>query len=201
MTASQAGGSAADHRCAAVPAPGYSKVIAPRLQWMSRKRRQERGRNPFAHPKMKRSTASRGAFAIFVALPLLPVGGIVVNAPPEVVFFMGATSFIGCVLLFVGLLTLSSLPPESSPPVAKRFHFTIRDLICLTTVVFGMTVFMISAFRCEAAERASRPGPLPAALYRQFAWELEAGLVCMAIGGLMWIRPACLPGLRPSGDG
>jgi hypothetical protein len=27
-------------------------------------------------------------------------------------------------------------------------------------------------------------------LYRQFAWELEAGLVCMTIGSLMWIRPA-----------
>jgi hypothetical protein len=29
--------------------------------------------NRFAQPKMKRSTASRGAFAILVALPLLPV--------------------------------------------------------------------------------------------------------------------------------
>jgi len=35
---------------------------------------------------MKRSTASRGAFAILVALPLLPVCGIVVNGPPAMVW-------------------------------------------------------------------------------------------------------------------
>jgi hypothetical protein len=167
---------------------------------------------------MKRSIASRGAFAILAALPLLPVCGIVVNAPPGVVFFMGAAAFICGVLLIVWLFAASSVPPVGSPPVARRFHFGIRDLLCLTTVVFGFTVFMISAFRCEAAERASRPGPLPAALYRQFAWELEAGLVCMAIGSLIWIRPVLdggsfggigrlAPnadggkGLRPSGDG
>jgi len=138
---------------------------------------------------MKRSTASRGAFAILVALPLLPVCGIVLNGPPATVFFMGATSFILGVLLLLWLLAASSMPPAGSPPVAKRFHFTIRDLLCLTTVLFGMTMFMVSGFRCEAAERASRPGPLPAALYRQFAWELEAGLVCITIGGLIWIRP------------
>jgi hypothetical protein len=34
---------------------------------------------------MKRSTASCGAFAILVALPLLPVCGIVVLGPPVVV--------------------------------------------------------------------------------------------------------------------
>ena len=139
---------------------------------------------------MKRSTASRGAFAILVALPLLPVCGIVLNGPPAMVFFMGATSFILGVMLLVWLFAASSMPPAGSPPVAKRFRFTIRDLLCLTTILFGMTMFMVSAFRCEAAERASRPGPLPAALYRQFAWELEAGLVCMTIGGLIWIRPA-----------
>jgi hypothetical protein len=40
-------------------------------------------------------------------------------------------------------------------------------------------------------------------LYWQFAWELEAGLVCMTIGGLMWIRPTLDggKGLRTSGDG
>jgi hypothetical protein len=138
---------------------------------------------------MKRSTASRGAFAILAALPLLPVCGIMVNAPPAMVFFMGAAAFICGVLVLVWLFAASSMPPAGSPPVARRFRFGIRDLLCLTTVVFGFTVFMISAFRCEAAERASRPGPLPAALYRQFAWELEAGLVCMTIGSLIWIRP------------
>jgi hypothetical protein len=34
---------------------------------------------------MKRSTASRGAFAILVGLPLLPVCGFVLNGPPEIV--------------------------------------------------------------------------------------------------------------------
>jgi|SRR6266481_831518 len=43
---------------------------------------------------MKRSTASRGAFAILVALPLLPVCGIVLHGEPAMVFFMGAMSFI-----------------------------------------------------------------------------------------------------------
>jgi hypothetical protein len=38
---------------------------------------------------MKRSTASRGAFAILVGLPLLAVGGVVVDGPPAVVFFIG----------------------------------------------------------------------------------------------------------------
>ena len=134
--------------------------------------------------KMKRSTASRGAFAILVALPLLPLCGIVLHGPPAMVFFMGAAAFICGVLLLVWLFAASSMPPDGSPPVARRFRFSIRDLLCLTTVVFGITMFMISGFRCEAAERASRPGPLPAVLYRQFAWELEAGLVCMTIGEL-----------------
>jgi hypothetical protein len=152
---------------------------------------------------MKRLTASRGAFAILVALPVLPVCGIVLHCPPAMVFFMGAASFICGVLLLVWLLAAGSMPLAGSPPVGRRFRFGIRDLLCLTTVVFGFTMFLISAFRCEAAERASRPGPLPAALYRQFAWELEAGLVCMTIGGLIWIRPALDGGrgLRPSGDG
>jgi len=57
------------------------------------------GRSRFAHPKMKRSTASRGAFAILVALPLLPLCGIVLHGPPAMVFFMGATSFILGVML------------------------------------------------------------------------------------------------------
>jgi hypothetical protein len=137
---------------------------------------------------MKRSTASRGAFAILVGLPLLPICGIVVNGPPAMVFFMGATAFILGALLLVWMLAARSMRPAGSPP--KRFRFTIRDLLCLTTVLFGMTVFMVSGFKCEAAERASRPGPLPGVLYRQFACELEAGLVCMTIGCLIWIRPA-----------
>jgi hypothetical protein len=137
---------------------------------------------------MKRSTASRGAFAVLVGLPLLPLGGIVANAPPAAVFFTGAISFICGEMLLVGLLAARSMPTAGSPPEARRFRFTIRDLLCLTAVLFGMTVFMVSGFRCEAAERASRPGPLPAALYRQFAWELEAGLVCMTIGSLIWMR-------------
>jgi hypothetical protein len=134
--------------------------------------------------------ASRGAFAILVVLPLLPVCGIVLDGPPAMVFFMGAMSFICDVGLLVSLFAISSIPPAGSPPLAKRFRFGIRDLLCLTTVLFGITMFMVSAFRCEAEERASRPGPLPAVLYRQFAWELEAGLVCVTIGGLIWIRPA-----------
>ena len=139
---------------------------------------------------MKHSTASRGAYAILVALPLLPICGIVLNGPPAVVFFIGATSFISGVMLLVWLLAISSIPPAGSPPVAKRFHFGIRDLLCLTAVLFGITMVMVSGFRCEAAERASRPGPLPVVLYRQFAWELEAGLICATIGGLIWISPA-----------
>jgi hypothetical protein len=149
---------------------------------------------------MKRSTAGRGAFAILVAMPLLPVFGIVLHAPPVVVFSIGGTAFFIGVLLLVWLLAIGSMPPEGSAPVARRFRFGIRDLLCLTTVVFGFTVFLISAFRCEAAERLSRPGPLPVAVYRQFAWELEAGLVCMTIGSLIWIRPA-LDGGRFGGVG
>ena len=53
---------------------------------------------------MKRSTASRGAFAIPAALPLVPVCGIVLLGPPVVVFFMGAMSFILGVMLLVWLL-------------------------------------------------------------------------------------------------
>jgi hypothetical protein len=149
---------------------------------------------------MKRSFLSRSAFAILVALPLLPVGGIVLNAPPVVVFSLGATAFFIGVLLIVALLGARTMPPADSPPAVMRFRFTIRDLLCLTTVVFGMTVFVIAGFRCEAAERASRPGSLPAAAYRQFAWELEAGLVCLTIGGLIWIPPASGSG-KSAGSG
>jgi len=39
---------------------------------------------------MKSLTVSRGAFAILVARPVLPVGGIVFDGLPVVVFFMGA---------------------------------------------------------------------------------------------------------------
>ena len=136
------------------------------------------------------STASRCAFAILIVLPLLPVCGFVLDGSPEVVFYIGATSFIIGVLLLVWLLAASSKPLAGSPSLAKLFRFTIRDLLCLTFFVFGMTMFIVSAFKCEAAERASRPGPLPAALFRQFVWEQEAGLVCISIAGLIWIRSA-----------
>ena len=139
---------------------------------------------------MKHSTASRGAFAILVAVLLLPVCGFVLNGSPEMVFYMGVTAFIIGMVGPPCLLAAHSIPPEGSPPVAKRFRFTIRDLLCLTTVLFGMTLFFVSAFRCEAAERASRPGPVPAVVFRQFVWELECGLFCITIGGLIWIRPA-----------
>jgi len=39
---------------------------------------------------MKRSTASWGAFAILVALALLPICDIVFHGPSAMVFFMGA---------------------------------------------------------------------------------------------------------------
>jgi hypothetical protein len=139
--------------------------------------------------KMKLFTAIRCAFAVLTALPLLPVCGYVFNGSPQVVFFMGATAFFIGVLLLAWLSAAGSMPLAPSPPAARRFRFTIRDLLCLTTVLFGMTVFIISAFRCEAAERSSRPNPLPAVAFRQFVWELEAGLLCMAIGGLIWMRP------------
>jgi hypothetical protein len=139
---------------------------------------------------MKRSTAMRWAFAIFIALPLLPLCGFALNGPPVMVFFTGAISFILGVMLPVLLVAVSNMPPAGSPPVARRFHFTIRDLLCLTIFVFGTTMFIFSAFKCEAAERASRPNPLPVVAFRRFVWEQEAGLVCIAIGGLIWIRSA-----------
>ncbi len=140
--------------------------------------------------KMKRSTASRCAFAVLIALPLLPVCGFVLNGSPMVVFFIGAIAFMIGVLLLVALPAVSSIPLAGSPAAARRFRFTIRDLLCLTTVLFGMTMFIVSGFRCEAAERSSRPDPLPAVAFRQFVWELESGLVCMTTGGLIWIRSA-----------
>jgi hypothetical protein len=79
----------------------------------------------------------------------------------------------------------------SRPPVADtRFRFTIRDLLCITTVLSGVTVFFVCGFKCEAAERSSRRGPLPAVEFRQFLWELESGLVCITVGGLIWFRSA-----------
>jgi hypothetical protein len=142
---------------------------------------------------MKRSNAIRWALAILVALPLLPVCGFVLNGPPVVVFFMGAAAFVMGVVLLVLLFATISTPPDGSPPVAKRFRFTIRDLLCLTTVLLGMTMFVVSGLRCSAAEEASRPNPLPAVAYRQYAWEMEAGLVCVTIGGVIWIRSALKP--------
>jgi hypothetical protein len=142
---------------------------------------------------MKRSTASGCAFAILMALPLLPVCGFVLNSSPVVVFSIGAASFVIGVLLCVWLFAAKCLPVAGSPPVAKRFRFAIRDLLCLTTVLLGTTMFIVSGFKCEAAERASRPGPLPAVTFRQLAWEMESGLVCVTIGGLIWIRSAFKP--------
>ncbi len=132
----------------------------------------------------------RWAFAILIALPLLPLCGFLLGGPPAMVFFIGATSFIIGVMLLVGLVAVSHMPPAGTHPTAKRFSFTIRDLLGLSIFVFGMTMFMVSAFKCEAAERASRPGPLPAVAFRQFVWEEESGLVCITIGGLIWIRSA-----------
>ena len=149
---------------------------------------------------MKRSTASRCAFATLLALPLLPLGGFVLNGPPAVVFFMGAAAFIVGVLLLVLLLAAASMPPAGSTPVVKRFHFTIGDLLCLTVFVFDMTMFMVSGFKCEAAERASRPGPLPIVAFRHFVWEMECGLVCITIGGLIWMRSALKPQKITPGD-
>jgi hypothetical protein len=133
---------------------------------------------------------SRYAFAILLALPILPFCGYLLNAPPATVFFIGATVFIIDVVLLVSLLAIRSAPPPGSPPVVKPFRFTIRDLLCLTLFLFGITVFIISAFRCAAAEEASRPNPLPAAMFRHFVWEQESGLLCMTVAGLIWIRSA-----------
>ena len=149
---------------------------------------------------MKRSTVGRGALAVLVVLPLLPVCGVVLNAAPEVVFFIGATAFLSVLLLLIGLFTASSMPLADSPPVARRFRFTIRDLLCLTAILFGMTMFIVSGFKCEVAERASRPNSLPAASYRQFVWEMEAGLVCFTIGGLIWIRSTSMRQEGPNGS-
>src|SRR5439155_9234103 len=53
-------------------------------------RAEKSGRRRFVQPTMKRSTASRGAFAILVALPLLPVGGVVLHGEPAMAFFVGS---------------------------------------------------------------------------------------------------------------
>jgi chromate transport protein ChrA len=134
---------------------------------------------------MNRPIAICGVFALLLALPLC---AYLIDSSPQVVFFSGAAAFVVGVLALTWFKAGRSASRSPSPPAARRFHFTIRDLLCLTTVLFGMTVFIISGFRCEAAERSSRPEPLPAATFRQFVWELEAGLACMAVGGLVWIR-------------
>lgn len=82
------------------------------------------------------------------------------------VFFIGATSFIIGEMLLVCLVAVSNMPPAGTQPIAKRFSFTIRDLLGLSIFVFGMTMFIVSAFNCEAAEKASRPDPLPAVVFR-----------------------------------
>ena len=105
---------------------------------------------PRGNSKMKRSTASRCAFAILIALPLLPVCGFVLNGAPRVVFGIGVTVFFIGVLLLVWLSAASSIPLAGPPPVAKRFRFTIRDLLCLTTVLFGMTMLIVSGLNGTA---------------------------------------------------
>jgi hypothetical protein len=78
---------------------------------------------PSQSTSIKRSTARRGAFAILVGLP---VGGIVLQRRAGD-GFMGAIPFVLAVMLFVWLAAVS-MPPAGSPPVARRFGFTIRDL-------------------------------------------------------------------------
>jgi hypothetical protein len=139
---------------------------------------------------MNPSTASRWAFAILIALPVLLVCGFVLNAPPEIVFYIGVIVSLVDLMLPIWLVAVSTMPPSGSLPITKRFRFTIRDLLSLTTFLFGFTVFMISAFKCAAAEESSRPNPLPAIAFRQFVWDQEAGLICMAISDLIWVRSA-----------
>src|SRR5688500_14566039 len=133
---------------------------------------------------MKRSFLSRSAFAILVALPLLPVGGIVLNAPPVVVFSLGATAFFIAVLLIVALLRARAVPPAGSAPAAVRFRFPGRDLLCLTAHVLGMAAVVLARLRGGAAERASRPGALRAAGYARLARELQPAVVRLPLGGL-----------------
>jgi hypothetical protein len=133
---------------------------------------------------MVRVLAVRLAGAILLALPLLPICGFALNGSPRVVFFIGAFALFVAVQLLLMLSAIRSAPLPGAPP--KPVRFTIRGLLCLTTVVCGATVFMASGFRCEAAERAMLPAPLPAATFRQFFWQLEAGLICVVIGGLIW---------------
>jgi hypothetical protein len=136
---------------------------------------------------MRRSTAGRYAFAILVALPFLPVCAFVLNGAPVVVFSIGAACFVIGVLLLVGMFAITSVPKVCSPPEIKPLRFTIGDLICLTTFLAGITIFLVSGFNCEAAERASRPAPLPAVVLTHYFWEMESGLVFVTIGGLIWI--------------
>jgi hypothetical protein len=147
-------------------------------------------RTPREDVKMKRSTAGRLAYATLIALPLLPAIALALNASPMAMFFTAAMAFIVGVLLLIRLFAASSAQFAGSPPVVEPFRFTIRDLLCLTTVLFGVLMFMMAGFRCEAAEIASRPDPLPAIEFRQFVWELESGLACVTVGGVIWIRSA-----------
>jgi hypothetical protein len=139
---------------------------------------------------MKPSTPSRWAVGILLALPLLPLCGFLLNASPERVFFIGTAVFIIDVLVPVWLLAAGNTPPPGSPAVVKPIRFTIRDLLCLTMFLFGITVFIFSAFKCAAAEEASRPHPLPTAAFRHFVWEQVSGLLCLTLAGLIWTRSA-----------
>jgi hypothetical protein len=160
-----------------------------------------------SHPKLNRSTARRRAIATLIGLPLIPLCGFAMGAPPDMVFGLGAIAFFFSALGLVGLVAAVSIVPVrprslggshplgGSPPFAvsqpvMRFHFTIRHLVCLMIFVFGMTIFIVSAFRCEAAERAIRPKRLPTSAMRQFVWEQESGLVCVTLAGLIWIGSA-----------
>ena len=138
---------------------------------------------------MTRSTAIRCASATLVALPLLPICAFVLGGPPVVVFAIGAAAFVINVLLLVWLTAVHSKPP-ASPPAAIRLRFTILDLLCLTTFLFGILIFLVSGLECSSAEEASRPDPLPAAVATHYFWEMESGLVFVTIGGLAWIRLA-----------
>src|SRR4051812_17912194 len=109
---------------------------------------------------MRHSVADGSVFAILVALLLLPIVAFFFNGAPDVVFLIGATSFVFVVVLLLWLFAGASMPIAGSSPVVKPFRFTIGDLLCLTTSIAGITIFLLSGFNCEAAERASRPAPL-----------------------------------------
>jgi hypothetical protein len=136
---------------------------------------------------MERSSVIRCAFAILVALPFLPICAFMLNGAPVVVFSIGAACFVLGVLLLVGLFAITSSPAACSVAEIKPFRFTIGDLFCLTTFLAGVTIFLVSGFNCDAAERAAAPAPLPAVVFGHYFWEMESGLVFVIVSGLVWI--------------